>query len=70
MKEKIYSIMQRRHVLIWIAYVGGGIFFILNLLTNCVAPGGFVGGVLGVIILYCLTWVILQFLPPVKSDEN
>lgn len=44
-----------------VGFCGGGVFSILNILTNGTVPGGFVGGVLGFFVFGGLTALVLHF---------
>lgn len=43
-------------------FCGGGVFFVLNILTDGAVPGGFVGGILGFLLFGGLTALVLHFL--------
>ncbi len=44
-----------------VGFCGGGVFFVLNILTQGAVHRGFVGGVLGFLIFGGLTALILHF---------
>lgn len=50
-------------------FIGGAIFFILNIATQGEVPGGFKGGVIGFILGYLITRLILSIIPQ-KKNEN
>jgi hypothetical protein len=45
-----------------VGVLGGGVFFILNAVTDGAVPGGFQGGMLGFLIGYGLAWLVLAFI--------
>lgn len=51
----------RNRIAFWIGIAGGGMFMVLNILTNGAVPGGGQGGVLGMLIFGGLAWLVLRF---------
>lgn len=61
---------KREVPMVPVMLIGGGIFFVLNIVTEGAVPGGFKGGVVGGILAYGLVWIIFQFLPKVAVKEK
>lgn len=53
---------KRQAITSIVGFCGGGVFFVLNILTDGAVPGGFVGGILGFLLFGGLTVLILHFL--------
>lgn len=51
-------------------FIGGGIFFILNLLTNGAVPGGFIGGAIGFIVGYPITYLFTSLFTKGQQAED
>ncbi len=62
--------IDKNKIAIWAGYVGGGTFFILNIVTKGKVPGGFQGGVGGFIIGYALARLILAVIPTKKKAQD
>lgn len=62
--------MDKNKIATGVGFAGGGIFFILNLVTKGQVPGGFIGGVVGFIIGYALARLVLAFIPSKKKTEG
>lgn len=62
--------MDKNKIATWVGFVGGGVFFILNIATKGQVPGGFTGGILGFIIGYALAWLILAFVPSKRKNDG
>ena len=60
-KEKIANV---------VGFIGGGVFFLLNIATEGKVPGGAVGGVLGYLIGAGLTYLVFALVPAPKKPEN
>jgi hypothetical protein len=52
----------RNRIAFWIGIAGGGIFQILNAVTNGEIPGGGRGGVIGLIVFGGPAWLILYLI--------
>ncbi|MBK7446252.1 MAG: hypothetical protein IPJ45_09565 [Ignavibacteria bacterium] len=53
------SKFDKNKIATWCGFIGGAIFFILNIATKGKVPGGFKGGVVGFIAGYGFVWLVL-----------
>ncbi len=61
---------QKQKVVSVVGFCGGGVFFLLNILTG-VVPGGFQGGVLGGLIFGGIAaFVVYVLMPKEKSTGS
>ena len=60
---------QKQKVVTVVGFCGGGVFFLLNILTG-VVPGGFVGGVLGFLIFGGIAAFVVYVLMPKEQGSD
>lgn len=51
-------------------FIGGGVFFVLNITSNGAVPGGFKGGVLGFIVGYGLSFLVLSIFESLSGAKK
>jgi len=60
---------RKKKVVSVVGFCGGGVFLVLNIITNGAVPGGFVGGVLGFLVFGGLAAFVVYVLMP-KEQSN
>ena len=62
--------MDKNKIATWVGLAGGGVFFVLNKVTQGEVPGGFIGGAVGFILGYALAWMVLALIPGKNKAED
>ncbi len=53
---------KKQQIILIAGFCGGGVFFVLNILTEGAVPGGYIGGILGALIFGGLAALILKLM--------
>jgi putative spermidine/putrescine transport system ATP-binding protein len=56
--------VNKNGIATWVGLLGGAVFFILNIITDGLVPGGYQGGVGGFVLGYLLARLVLVFVTP------